>query len=85
MHELFVQSKTGLLMTFNDIIAAPQPGQALLLGKFMSAISSPDMVKEGNFIALMFFVLALGTLVLYFIMGWCVNLIGQVSLQLSSR
>lgn len=36
------------------------------------------MVSRGNFFALMFFVLALGVAVVYFVMGWCTNVIAQV-------
>ena len=60
------------------IAAAVNPGQALLLGNIMDVFSSPDMVARGNFIALMFFVMSLGILVVYFIMGWSTNTIAQV-------
>ncbi|KAH6691451.1 ATP-binding cassette multidrug transport protein [Plectosphaerella plurivora] len=53
------------------------PGQALLLAKVMDVFNSPDMVARGNFISLMFFVMALGALVAYFVMGWCTNVIAQ--------
>jgi ATP-binding cassette subfamily B (MDR/TAP) protein 1 len=66
-------------LTTSPFTAAIQPGQAILLGQFLSVISSPDMVSRGNFIALMFFVMAIGTLITYFGMGWCANLIAQVS------
>lgn len=36
------------------------------------------MITKGNFYSLMFFVLALGVLVCYFVMGWSTNLISQV-------
>lgn len=54
------------------------PGQALLLGETMSVFDSDDMVARGNFISLMFFVMSLGILVVYFIMGWSTNTIAQV-------
>lgn len=44
----------------------------------MSVFASPDFVARGNFISLMFFVMSLGILVIYFIMGWCTNTIAQV-------
>jgi ATP-binding cassette subfamily B (MDR/TAP) protein 1 len=44
----------------------------------MSVFTSPDVVARGNFIALMFFVMSLGILVVYFIMGWSTNTIAQV-------
>lgn len=58
--------------------AAAFPGQALLLGKIMDVFSGPDMVSRGNFVALMFFVLALGSFVVYFVLGWTTNVIAQV-------
>ncbi|KAH1571385.1 hypothetical protein KXW39_009270 [Aspergillus fumigatus] len=57
--------------------AAVNPGQALLLGNILSVFTSPNMVARGNFIALMFFVMSLGILVIYFIMGWSTNTIAQ--------
>ncbi|KAL4881827.1 P-loop containing nucleoside triphosphate hydrolase protein [Aspergillus karnatakaensis] len=57
--------------------AAVNPGQALLLGEIMSVFTSDDFVARGNFIALMFFVMSLGILVIYFVMGWCTNTIAQ--------
>ncbi|EAW17072.1 ABC transporter ATP-binding protein [Aspergillus fischeri NRRL 181] len=57
--------------------AAVNPGQALLLGNIMSVFTSPNMVARGNFIALMFFVMSLGILLIYFIMGWSTNTIAQ--------
>lgn len=58
--------------------AAINPGQALLLGKIMSVFTSPDPVSRGNLVSLMFFVMSLGILVVYFIMGWSTNVIAQV-------
>ncbi|CAM1503728.1 Fc.00g013190.m01.CDS01, partial [Cosmosporella sp. VM-42] len=57
--------------------AAVNPGQALLLGNIMSVFTSSDMVARGNFISLMFFVMSLGILVIYFVMGWSTNTIAQ--------
>ncbi|QKX55415.1 uncharacterized protein TRUGW13939_02508 [Talaromyces rugulosus] len=57
--------------------AAVNPGQAFLLGNIMSVFTSPDIVARGNFIALMFFVMSLGILVVYFVMGWSTNSIAQ--------
>ncbi|KAL4923120.1 ABC transporter type 1, transmembrane domain-containing protein [Aspergillus undulatus] len=57
--------------------AAVNPGQALLLGNITSVFTSPDLVARGNFISLMLFVMALGILLVYFVMGWCTNTIAQ--------
>lgn len=62
--------------------AALYPGQALLLGKIMDVFTADDMVKKGNFIALMFFVMAIGCLSVYFVLGWSTNVIAQVHLNL---
>lgn len=66
------------LLTTLSLPAAVNPGQAILLGKIMSVFTSPDFVARGNFISLMFFIMSLGILVVYFIMGWCTNTIAQV-------
>ncbi|KAL4769338.1 P-loop containing nucleoside triphosphate hydrolase protein [Aspergillus nidulans var. acristatus] len=57
--------------------AAVNPGQALLLGNILSIFGSPNFIARGNFIALMFFVMSLGILVIYFVMGWSTNTIAQ--------
>ncbi|KAL4984248.1 P-loop containing nucleoside triphosphate hydrolase protein [Aspergillus falconensis] len=57
--------------------AAVNPGQAILLGNILSVFDSPDYIARGNFIALMFFVMSLGILVIYFVMGWSTNSIAQ--------
>lgn len=45
----------------------------------MDVFAGPDMVSRGNFISLMFFVLAIGCLLVYFVLGWATNVIAQVS------
>ncbi|KAK1706426.1 P-loop containing nucleoside triphosphate hydrolase protein [Colletotrichum acutatum] len=57
--------------------AAVDPGQTLLLAKVMSAFTAPDMVQRGNFISSMYFVMALGCMIVYFVMGWATNVISQ--------
>ncbi|RSM19197.1 hypothetical protein CDV31_001873 [Fusarium ambrosium] len=57
--------------------AAVFPGQAVLLGKVMTVFTSPNMVSRGNFFSLMLFVLAIGSLFVYFILGWATNVIAQ--------
>lgn len=55
------------------------PGQAVLLGGVMDIFQLPldEMRRRGNFLALMFFVLGLGCLVVYFSLGWLTNIIAQ--------
>lgn len=36
------------------------------------------MQEKGNFFALMFFVLGLGSFVVYFVVGWSSNVVAQV-------
>lgn len=57
------------------------PVQAVILSKTIQVfqVRGPDAASQGNFWALMFFVVALANLVLYFILGWTINLIIQVS------
>ncbi|KAI8721825.1 hypothetical protein NCS52_00325000 [Fusarium sp. LHS14.1] len=57
--------------------AAIFPGQAILLAKILDASTSSNMVSRGNFFALMFFIMGLGSFVAYFIMGWGTNIIAQ--------
>lgn len=66
-----------MLMT-QTLTAAVYPGQAFLLANVLDLFSSQDMEQQGNFISLMFFVMGLGCLVVYFIMGWATNVIAQV-------
>lgn len=40
--------------------------------------SGSEMQERGNFFALMFFVLGLGSFVVYFVMGWSSNIVAQV-------
>ncbi|KAI5460121.1 P-loop containing nucleoside triphosphate hydrolase protein [Mariannaea sp. PMI_226] len=62
--------------------AALYPGQALLLGNIIDVFTAPDIVKRGNFIALMFFIMAIGCLAVYFVLGWSTNVIAQtISLE----
>ncbi|KAI1808226.1 multidrug resistance protein [Daldinia bambusicola] len=55
------------------------PGQAILMSKFIGAFQLPgtEMQSTGNFFALMFLVMALGALVVYFIIGWTSNVVSQ--------
>jgi ATP-binding cassette subfamily B (MDR/TAP) protein 1 len=57
------------------------PGQALLYSRLLGVfLLPPDEAKShANFYALMFFVLALGNLVAYAVIGWICNVIGQVT------
>ncbi|KZL75857.1 multidrug resistance protein 3 (ATP-binding cassette sub-family B member 5) [Colletotrichum tofieldiae] len=60
--------------------AAVFPGQALLLANVtdvFTARSSTDMVRKGNFISLMYVVMAVGCFLGYFAMGWATNIITQ--------
>ncbi|KAK1977033.1 P-loop containing nucleoside triphosphate hydrolase protein [Colletotrichum cereale] len=61
--------------------AALFPGQALLLAnvtEIFTAHSAPDvMLHKGNFISLMYFVMAVGSFLLYFTIGWATNVIAQ--------
>lgn len=50
------------------------------MGKLLDVftLQGSEMTNRGNFFALMFFVLALGVLVCYFVLGWTTNLVAQV-------
>ncbi|GJN78259.1 hypothetical protein PLIIFM63780_001752 [Purpureocillium lilacinum] len=57
--------------------AGMYPGQTLLLGNVMDVFGSSDMQSRGNLISLMFFVMALGLLCIFFVLGWTTNVISQ--------
>jgi len=42
-------------------------------------LTGSKMEERGNFFALMFFVMGLGALVVYFVVGWSSNVVAQVS------
>ncbi|KAM0335328.1 hypothetical protein ACHAQA_000373 [Verticillium albo-atrum] len=65
--------------------AAVNPGQTLLLGEMMGLFGTSDMASQANFIALMFFVLAIGALACYFALGWSMNVIAQVGCPITSQ
>ncbi|TQN63825.1 Leptomycin B resistance protein pmd1, partial [Colletotrichum shisoi] len=56
------------------------PGQALLLASItdiFTGTSPSEMVRKGNFISLMYVVMAVGCFLGYFAMGWSTNIISQ--------
>ncbi|KAK2731944.1 hypothetical protein FQN55_004419 [Onygenales sp. PD_40] len=59
------------------------PAQAILFSRLMTVftLKGQAMVDRGDFFALMFFIVAIGNLVAYFILGWVSNLIAQVLTQ----
>ncbi|KAI6757046.1 hypothetical protein HG530_011644 [Fusarium avenaceum] len=61
--------------------AAVYPGQNLLLSEVMKVFTSSNIVKGGDFVSLMYFVIGLGALVVFFIMGWISNIIAQTLSQ----
>lgn len=64
----------------NRIPAASYPGQAILMSKFIEVFkfTGTRMQEKGNFFALMFLVLGLGSLFVYFVIGWSSNVVAQV-------
>lgn len=60
-----------------DIIGITYPAMAVLVSKSLEAYETTDVTKA-NFFALMFFVVALGNLVLYATTGWLSNVVAQV-------
>ncbi|CAF3431738.1 unnamed protein product [Fusarium graminearum] len=59
------------------IAAATWPGQALLFSRIITAFSADTSASDVNFYALMFFVIALGNLVCYGIIGYIANHVSQ--------
>ncbi|WYZ38615.1 hypothetical protein EsH8_III_000529 [Colletotrichum jinshuiense] len=73
--------KWAYLSTLVAVIVAAGafPGQSLIIANLVDVftLTGSEMITKGNFYSLMFFVLALGVLVCYFVMGWSTNLISQ--------
>ncbi|KAL8867049.1 MAG: hypothetical protein Q9198_008664, partial [Flavoplaca austrocitrina] len=59
---------------------ATYPGQALLLARLVNVFArpGPGASSDAEFFSLMLFVIAIGNLVGYFIIGWTCNAIGQI-------
>ncbi|OQE35202.1 hypothetical protein PENCOP_c014G03041 [Penicillium coprophilum] len=80
-----IKSTPELNGTFTVLIlvcfagAASFPGQAILMSKFINVFqfTGSAMRTKGNFFALMFLVLGLGSFVVYFVMGWTSNIVAQ--------
>ncbi|KAJ5766738.1 ABC transporter integral membrane type 1 [Penicillium nucicola] len=55
------------------------PGQTILMSRFIEVFefTGDKMREKGNFFALMFLVLAIGTLLAYFLMGYTSNIVAQ--------
>ncbi|PCD31348.1 hypothetical protein AU210_011003 [Fusarium oxysporum f. sp. radicis-cucumerinum] len=72
-----------LLVAATCIVGAGvYPGQTILLGRVMDVLKADDMQKQGNFLALMFFVMALGLIIVYGILGWATNVVSQAIFEL---
>ena len=57
---------------------ATYPAQAILFSKILNVflLEGEEARRQANFYSLMFFVVALGNLVSYFVLGWTCNYIG---------
>ncbi|KNB01543.1 hypothetical protein FOXG_04763 [Fusarium oxysporum f. sp. lycopersici 4287] len=65
--------------------AAVYPGQTLLLAQVMGIFTSSNLTKGGDFVSLMYFVVGLGSLIVFFVMGWISNIIAQQTLSHNVR
>ncbi|KAG7286286.1 hypothetical protein NEMBOFW57_008594 [Staphylotrichum longicolle] len=75
-HDLYKGS--GLISNILRLFSAtPKLRLWYMFTVIMDVFSGPDMVSRGNFVALMFFVLALGCFGVYFVLGWTTNVIAQ--------
>lgn len=74
-----IPSPTKHIEMTDSSVGGVFPGQAVLLGGVMDIFQLPldEMRRRGNFLALMFFVLGIGCLVVYFSLGWLTNIIAQ--------
>ncbi|KAJ5951629.1 ABC transporter integral membrane type 1 [Penicillium vulpinum] len=69
------------IMVLASIIgAASFPGQAILMSKLIDIFkfTGATLRTKGNFFALMFLVLGLGSFVVYFVLGWASNIVAQI-------
>lgn len=74
------ESPSFHLLTDKNLRAgAVYPGQTLLLGKIVSILGVDDPRSEANRLSLFLFVLSLGCLVCYYVLGWAMNVISNVS------
>lgn len=57
------------------------PAVAVIFAKLIAVFQLPQdqMVAKGDFYALMFFIIAIGILIVYFTLGWLTNIVCQVS------
>jgi ATP-binding cassette subfamily B (MDR/TAP) protein 1 len=82
----FSWARACILGVLADVVCCPTaavfPGQAILLSNMMDVftLTGEAMTKRGDFFASMFIVMAAGCLIFYFVMGWAVNVVAQVSL-----
>lgn len=62
------------------VTAAAYPAQAILMSRFIDVfqLTGSAMEDKGSFFALMFFAMACGTFVVYFLLGWVSNVIAAV-------
>lgn len=62
------------------MLGATYPALAIIFSHIMEAftLTGQAILDRGNFYALMFFVVALGNLVLYAVLGWVCNVVAQV-------
>jgi ATP-binding cassette subfamily B (MDR/TAP) protein 1 len=59
------------------------PAQAIVFARIVRAfeLTGSEARSEGNFFSLMFFVIALGNLVVFAVIGWTSNILAQVSIS----
>ncbi|KAK5999117.1 ABC multidrug transporter atrC [Cladobotryum mycophilum] len=81
LYLIFMEQPTLRWPMFIDLLCCiaggvTYPALAVLFSKTMDAFQTVD-VKKANFFALMFFVVALGNVVTYSIVGWIANTLGQ--------
>jgi len=65
------------------VCGATYPGLAIIFARTMEAFTlpGPEMTRHGDFYSLMFFVIALGNLVAYGLIGWFMNKVAQTVLK----
>jgi ATP-binding cassette subfamily B (MDR/TAP) protein 1 len=68
-----------LLIIAGALAGLTYPAQAIVFSRTMTAfqLEAPDIVKQGDFWSLMFFVIAVGNFLVYAVIGWNCNIVAQ--------
>ncbi|PGH08261.1 hypothetical protein AJ79_06047 [Helicocarpus griseus UAMH5409] len=83
---IFLKEQKGITLDYTFVVVAcvmgglTFPAQAILFSRLMTVftLQGQAMIERGDFFALMFFMVAIGNLIAYFLLGWFSNRVAQV-------